>query len=257
MIEFAHVRDSGDACTEAAVRRAPAWARDAVNRARHRAGLREIKVDPSPRSIGPRVYWDSTSPHRPRGGELEVTPRGMGRSPLVDRVLLVVAHGDASAQAVRRSMPETIARGAFGPADTLNGERGWGLVAPGHDGTYLAFGGRPDLRAHDTDVGLVLEWIPDVSRGDHSAAINMIEAGAGASVLMKVLQRRALPGPIEVVTRARLVNVALTHRPAYGGSVAMIFRRVDRDDRDAFRRHIKAVASRAQWCDRRRRGLVC
>ena len=257
MIEFAHVPDSGDTYMEAAVRRAPAWARDAVNRARHRAGLREIKADPSPRAIGPGVYWDPTSPHRPRGGGLAVTPRGVGRGPVVDRVLLVVAHGDALAKAVRRSMPETIARGAFGPADTLNRERGWGIVAPGHEGSFVAFGGRPDLRAHDTDVGLVLVWEPNASRADHAAAVRMVEDGARCSVLMQVMDRRTLPGPIDMVTRARLVNVALTHRPAYGGSVTMLFRRVYRDDPDAFREQLAAVAGRARWYDRHSRGLVC
>jgi hypothetical protein len=37
----------------------------------------------------------------------------------------------------------------------------------------------------------------------------------------------------------------------------MLFRRVYRDDPDAFREQLAAVAGRARWYDRHSRGLVC
>jgi hypothetical protein len=249
MIEHATVHERGERAIEATLRHAPTWAVASVNRARQRAGLPAITstIDRDDHGGGGRlgVWWDPDSPHRPRGGGLAVATRAAGTPATIDRVLIVAAYGDA---AVGRQYRETIALRAFGPAEQLNREIGWGIVAPCHDGNYIAFGGRPGLRAHDTDVGLVLEWTVDPTRAAHAQAIRMIEAGAGASVAMKVQERGRLdlPEPIEVVRRARLLHVALTHRPAYAGAVAMIFRDCPWGDFRLLREQLAAVARRAR-----------
>jgi len=161
-----------------------------------------------------------------------------------------VSYGDAPAAAIGKALPETIARGAFGPAEQLNRERGWGLTI-GHDTPLIAFGGPAGegrLVAHDTDVGLVLAWEPDMARRDHKEAVRMIEAGAGASVLMSVRERSTLRvgNPITVVSRARLINVAIVDRPAYRGAVAMVFRGSRRNDSGQLREQLAAVAREAR-----------
>lgn len=258
-IEHASIEHAANRGIEAMLRRAPPWVRSRVNAARQRSGLvpldRHHEDDPG----RVRAWWDPDSPHRPRGGSLLINPPtgGKAASPrsagggLVDRVLMVVAHGDATAASIGKALPETIARGAFGPAEQLNRERGWGLTI-GHDSPLIAFGGPAGegrLQAHDADdVGLVLAWEPDMARRDHKEAVRLIEAGAGASVLMSVLSRSTLRAgnPITVVSRARLLNVAIVDRPAYRGSVAKVFRGSRRNDSCQLREQLAAVAREAR-----------
>lgn len=245
-MEFANLSDRGHG--PVALRNAPAWAVAKINAARRRCGLPEI--DRGDRDDGgPRVHWDPASPHRPGGA---LIARGTGRGPRVDRVLLVVAHGDATATAIGKATPETVARCAFGPAHALNQERGWGLTCPGHDAPLIAAGGpasKGRLRAIDSEVGLVLDWLPDMSDRRHVQAVRMIEAGAGCSVLMRVKSRRTLrlANPITVVTAARLVAVAITEKPAYRGAAALVFRHVWRDDPAILEEQVAAVAREARF----------
>lgn len=248
---------AGDRHVRAVMERAPPHVRAAINRARVRSGLRPIAL-PEPPAGGDRwatsVCWDPDSPRRPTRGPGLVTPSSRaGRGPLIDRVLLVVAHGDAPGRSIGRGLPESIARDAFGPADVLNRERGWGIVSPGHGGPYVAFGG-PRLRAIDSEVGLVLAWDLDRTDARHREAAELIEKGWSCSAFMRVDQRRKLPGPIEVVTRARLINVALVDRPAYAGAVAMLFRSSWRDDPGQARDQLAAVIREARFRERRRWG---
>lgn len=270
MIEFAS-SNRGAEYARTALRHAPRRIVDAVNRARHLAGLspldRNDDEDDSGRAC---VWWDPDSRARPPGAPLLISPpaggkaaslRSSGGGPLVDRVLLVAAYGDATAQAVGRSNPETILRQAFGPAAQLNGERGWGIVCPDHSSPVIQFGGpasKGRLRAIDSEVGLVLDWLPDPADRRHMEAVRMIQAGAGCSVLMKVQERStlALSKPVDVVRRARLVHVCIGHNPAYRGAAAMLFRNVRRDDAAQFAEQLAAVAREAQFRDRKGRGHV-
>ncbi|MFM7137313.1 MAG: hypothetical protein ACKO1M_09640 [Planctomycetota bacterium] len=241
------------------LRNAPAWALARINVARRRCGLPEIEHDG--RDSGPGVYWDPASPRRPRDDGQAVIARGTGRGPRVDRVLLVVAHGDAAPAAIGKTTPETIARDAFGPAAALDRERGWGLTCPDHDGPLIALGGpaaKGRLRAIDSEVGLMLDWLPDMSDRRHVQAVRMIEAGAGASVLMQAKERSTLRigGPITVVTRARLVSVAITTNPAYRGAAALVFRHVWRDDPGLLEQQVAAVAREARFRNARGWGRV-
>ena len=257
-IEHASIEHAANRGIEAMLRRAPPWVRSRVNAARQRSGLAPLDRQDEDDPGRVRVWWDPDSPHRPRGGSLLINPPtgGKAASPrsagggLVDRVLLVVAHGDATAASIGKALPETIARGAFGPAEQLNRERGWGLTI-GHGAPLVAFGGPAGegrLVAHDTEVGLVLAWEPDMARRDHKEAVRVIEAGAGASVLMQVQERSTLPvsNPITVVRRARLLAVAIVDRPAYRGSVAMVFRGSRRNDSGQLREQLAAVAREAR-----------
>jgi hypothetical protein len=87
-----------------------------------------------------------------------------------------------------------------------------------------------------------------MARRDHKEAVRLIEAGAGASVLMSVLSRSTLRAgnPITVVSRARLLNVAIVDRPAYRGSVAKVFRGSRRNDSCQLREQLAAVAREAR-----------
>lgn len=242
MTEYA----AAERATMQAIRTAPAHIRRAINRARIARGLTTIDEMPRPASgYAPRVCWDPRSPHRPAGSSLRVQRTG-------DRAILVVAHGDAPAHCVRRDLPETIARHAFGTAEELNAEKGWGIVAPGHDGIYVALAGS-SLRAVDTEVGIVLVWDLDRSKDGHTKAAAMIERGMGPSVLMRVKSRRILPG-VEMVTRARLINVAIVNRPAYGGAVAKVFRDVPIDDAARLREQLASVVREAKFREHRRQG---
>lgn len=226
-----------------AVRRAPPHIQRAIARARTARGLPAMLEPTAPTGRGPSVVWDPRSPHRPRGAS-RVCRTG-------DRVVMIVAHGDAPAAAIGRNLPEAIARHAFG--DTLNSELGWGIVGPTHNGPILALVG-PRLRAHDTEVGLALTLDIDPADARHGEVLRLVERGLRPSVLMKVYSRRALPGPVEMVTRARLVNVALVDRPAHAGAVAKVFRNVAIDDTAVLLEQLEAIVRAARFAENRRHG---
>jgi hypothetical protein len=173
------------------------------------------------------------------------------------RVLMLAAYGDASAHDVRGTMPECIARDAFGPAAELNASRGWTLRA-GHEGHLLQASG-DRLRAHDSPVGTILEWWPDLTHPWALEAVRAIEAGDNAvSVGMLIDERRTIraPRPMALVTRARLLHVALlrgTVRPSYAGARSRVFGMVDFDDDTLLRQHIDQVIERGRFYDRKAR----
>jgi len=183
--------------------------------------------------------------------------RTSSKGPVVTRVLLVAAYGDATAADVRGRLPETIAADAFGRADELNRSRGWQL-RDGHGGPMLATAGER-LRAHDTSAGLVVEWIPNLAFPWDGEAVRAIENGSTAvSVGMKIAETRTvrLPRPTTMVTRAKLTHLAILRgdeRPCYAGARAIVFRAVWRDDPDTLRRNLDAAIERARWFDRQAR----
>jgi hypothetical protein len=138
---------------------------------------------------------------------------------------------------------------AFGAAANLG--PGWTLRA-GHDGPLLAVAG-PRLRAHDTPIGIVVEWHANLALPWAADAVRAIEAGkTGVSVLMRDAERKLarLPRLTEVVTRARLLHVALLvngERPAHPGARAKVYRMVRRDDADLLRQHLAAAVDNARW----------
>lgn len=265
---------------ETVIARAPDHIRAAINRARIARGLTPVlsvrdyqRLDQERRIVdaiqseqirGPGVWVNG-----PRGSLVPAssigkswsgskTVRTQARGRRITRVLMVAAYGDASAWAVRGSIPETIAFNAFGSAAELNCEKGWTLRS-GHGGPLLATAGER-LRAHDSTAGLVVEWIPDMALAWNRAAVQAIEDGKTAcSVGMKIAETRLarLPHPVSMITRARLEHVALLdddYRPAYPGARAKVFRDVFENDRDELRKQIEATIERARWFARQSRG---
>jgi hypothetical protein len=173
----------------------------------------------------------------------------------VTRVLMLPCYGEAPAHAVRGALPETIAHGAFGPAADLNRWGGWALLR-GHEGPKLAIAGQR-LRAHDSNAGLIVEWLPDLTLEWNREAIRAIEAGRNAcSVGMQIATRRLsrLPDPVSMITEARLLDVALLlagETPAYRGARAKVFRAF-RDDPAELRKNIADVIEHARWHSRPR-----
>lgn len=263
-IEYASYDDrriGGQGGAAASLRNAPAWVIDRVNVARARCGLPQIgnaRQDDHRESV-PSVRWDPASKHRPAGAALTVSGGAAGstRGRQLTRVMLVCAYGTARAADIRRRRPESIMRDAFGTADELNRDRGLGITA-GHGGAYLAFVG-PALRALDSDVGLILSWLPDMSRVDHRQAVEAIERGElAASVNMIVRERSTLPigQTTDLVKRAKLLNVALVPNPAYRGAVAKVFRNSWEHDAGELRKQIDAVIGQARFAERAARGWV-
>lgn len=249
MIERASIRENGTG-VEAAIARAPADIRARINQARARRGLPQVRaVDVIDVPVVPErerdcgVWWDPRSPFRPAGNDLRV------RQPPVTRVIVVAAYGVAAARHTGLELPEWIERGAFGSAEQLNSEPGWSLQDD-HKGPILSLVG-PSLRAHDTPVGLALEWLPDLKRTDHRAAVDRIAAGGRAcSVLFIAKQRREmrLPYMMSVVRKARLLHVALLGKqtPAYAGAVATLFRDRPRGQAE-LEAQLRQAADAARW----------
>jgi hypothetical protein len=280
IIEYAADNRGHDRTIEAIVARAPAHVRRNINAKRTARGLApilsradyqrldELRAAEAARLAdleqrGPGVWVSG-----PRGTLMPATSskpivarpaaRGTSRGPLVTRVLLMVAYGEASAADVRGKLPETILRGAFGSADELNREKGWTLRA-GHHGDPLAVAGER-LRAHDTPAGLVVEWIPDPRLPWDQDAVRAIEEGRNAvSVGMVIKETRVsrILTPTTLITRARLSHIALLvagENPCYAGARSKVFRSAWRDDRDELRRHIDETINRARWYSRRAEG---
>jgi len=263
---------------EEVIARAPDHVRAAINRKRVKSGMAPVlsvrdyeRLDQERRAAevaAVEAERRSTGVWIERSGRLVPVKAGpargpttsrstattKSRGPLVDRVLIVATYGDAPSANVRGGLPETIAHNAFGPAATLNAERGW-ILRAGHDGPCLATAGER-LRAHDTPAGLVVEWLPDLSTPWAADAVRAIEAGHNAtSVGMVVRSSRTsrLPKLTKMITDARLLHVALLgpgSSPAYPGARAKVFRSSWRDDADELRRQIDEVLERARWFDR-------
>jgi hypothetical protein len=262
-IEYAN---HAEAMLRDATARAPAHIRAKINRARSLRGLPPLgpAAAPSPpaQARGPVVWIDPASPLARRLGAGPVKPTATRRDSgqVIDRVLVVVAHGRARPDEIGSSLPEQIARDAFGPADQLT--RGW-LLKAGHaaaPGSILAMGGMGDgLRAHDTELGLVLEWVPDRNKPHHRDMLRRIQAGhTGASVGFTF--RRAdvrtmrLPEPCDVVMKARLEHVAIglpRNGGAYRGAIAKSFR-ARRGHAGDLARDLKEIIAEARFAETHR-----
>ncbi|MFM8497378.1 MAG: hypothetical protein ACKOEM_17935, partial [Planctomycetia bacterium] len=268
--------------SEEVIARAPDHIRAAINGTRIRRGLapvlsiRDYQRLDQERRLAEAAAVESEKRrgsgvwvNGPRGSLVPWTPKtkiatrapvnpATSRGPLVDRVLLVAAYGDATARAVRSHLPETVAFNAFGSATDLNRDKRWSLRS-GHGGPVLAYAG-DRLRAHDSSAGLIVEWIPDMTLSWNRETVRAIEEGRTAcSVGMVIGETRLtrLPHLVNMVTRARLTHVAILdgdHLPAYAGARAKVFRSSWRDDRDELRKQIESTIERARWFARQSRG---
>jgi hypothetical protein len=167
-------------------------------------------------------------------------------------VLLTVGHGLARGHSGPGTVGKRIAHDAYGTAEQLNADRGWILTKDGHGGPFVAMAG-PALRAIPSNVvPLVVQWVPDMTRAAHRDLVARIEAGErGVSANYVVEDRRVmkLPEPTEVVTRARLVHVALLPTgddPAFPGARATVFRHRP-DTADELARQVAEVEAAAKW----------
>ena len=117
-----------------------------------------------------------------------------------------------------------------------------------------------ELRAHDCDAGLVIEWIPDMTLPWNCDAVRAIDEGQSAcSVGMVIRESRLtkLPHTVNMITRARLTHLAILsgdHLPAYAGARAKVFRSSWRDDPDELQKQIASTVERARWFSRRAQG---
>jgi hypothetical protein len=237
----------GRTATEERLAALPARTLAAINRNRRRQGLREIAPWAAPVAAPPPtgsgVWIDPASRLAPKGPP----PRG-GLWPVtaaartLTRAVLVVAGGEAPAWTTGLLRPERLVRGCFGSVDELNRSPGWLLrIGHGHrEGPLLQLAG-PRLRAIDTDAGLAVEWLPDLSRTDHVEALRLIEAGHGCSAKFIPTQRIDANGA-SLVTRGLLIHVALVERPAYRGAVTRLYRDRPATD-DELRRQIAATVA--------------
>lgn len=261
-----------DRYVSSAISRAPAWVRDRVNATRISRGLSPVLSAREYHQLAEAANVARAAAEQAEGKRCGIWVNGPGgrlipatgrktpaiatprssKGPVVCRVIAVAAYGDASAPSIRRELPERIAANAFGPAEQLNRDGGWDL-RNGHEGPRFQVAG-PRLRAHDTPVGLVVEWLPDLSLPWCRDAVKAIEDGRNAvSVSMTIFARRLsrLPQLVEMVTEARLDHVALLledgKTPAYVGARAKVFPAVFRDDPAELRKNIDAAIDRARW----------
>jgi hypothetical protein len=219
--------------------RAPQSIRRKINEARRACGLPPVlaaderlasrerllaNVEAAPvRDATPGVWIDPRSPIAPRSGR----KHGNGYWPAsaivstITRVWMTPEAGTAPARSTGRARDERIVRGAFGLADELNHSPGW-LLRDGHGGPLLAVAG-PRLRAVDTAVGLAVEWLPDPSRSDLAAVLRRIEAGAMCSLHFAKAERLVSRG-VDLVTRGRLLGLAIVASGAYPGAIAKVYR---------------------------------
>jgi hypothetical protein len=238
MIEQAVAR-SGPAGDQHPAARAPRYIRERVNQARRACGLPAVlAVDEQlalreqllanvevarVRDATPGVWVDPRSRIAPRSGR----KHGNGYWPAsaivstITRVWMTPEAGTAPAGSTGRDRDERIVRGAFGLADDLNRSPGW-LLRDGHGGPLLAVAG-PRLRAVDTTIGLAIEWLPDPSRSDHAEVLRRIEAGAMCSLHFAKAERLVSRG-VDLVTRGRLLGLAIVSSGAYRGAIARVYR---------------------------------
>lgn len=263
MIEYAS-NDRGAGYAESALRHAPPHIIAKVNLARVRCGLPQI-LPPAPAERAVGIYWDPASPSRPRNENVVVAPRApvhaagvRALAKTVTRVLIMPVYGDAAARDVGRSLPEAISPIAFGKAASLNARGDWSLKDD-HDGPILDYAG-PQLRAHDTPNGLVLEWLPNLRWPWAADAVRSIEDGRNAvSVSMIGAERQIthLPHPVELVARAQLDHVALLlrgQRGCYAGGRAKVFRDSRADDKAQLSKQIGELIAACAWHARKAGG---
>jgi hypothetical protein len=230
MIERAVVRSAraGDYHPAA---RAPRHIRERINEARRACGLPPVLAAEERLAVAgpvhdatPGVWVDPASPIAPRSGR----KHGNGYWPAsaiastITRVWMTPEAGTAPARSTGRDRDERIVRGAFGLADDLNRSPGW-LLRDGHGGPLLAVAG-PRLRAVDTAVGLAIEWLPDPSRSDHAEVLRRIEAGAMMCSLTFTKAERLISRGVDLVTRGRLLGLAIVKSGAYRGAIAKVYR---------------------------------
>jgi hypothetical protein len=250
-----------------AAARAPAHIRAKINRARSLRGLPPLgpAAPPAPpaQARGPVVWIDPASPLARRLGAGPVKPAASRQDAgqIVDRVLIVAAYGRARPDDIGSYLPEQISRDAFGPADQLR--MGWLLKDqhPAAPGSILAMGGMGDgLRAHDTELGLVVEWFPDRSKPHHRDMLRRIQAGhTGASVGFTYrkadVRTMRLPEPCDVVMKARLEHVAIglpRDGGAYRGAIAKSFR-ARRGHAGDLARDLKEIIAEARFAETHRK----
>jgi len=237
-----------------------------VNVARRRRGLPEIAA-PRREPTGPGVWYrdrktgrilpapmptssSSRSPAKP------ATPRAAPRT--IERVILLPApsFSDAPARSIANAVfPETISPTAFGTAAELNADRSLDLRL-GHHGPRLALVGG-GMRFHDTPHGIAVEWIFDPRMPMAREAREAIRRGA-VSVAMKIAESRTirLPRPVTLVTRARLLHVAILgddDYAAYPAAVAKMFPGSRAGDAAQVREQIAAVIAESKLRNQRSR----
>lgn len=281
MIERAHLRDH-DGIERHPLSGAPPRIRAIANRKRAAAGLSPIlsadellevearvarmEAEALAATRGPAIWIDPASRLAPKGvapaanGYFPVgrgtwspaaTPARRSTTNYRTTVLLVVGHGLARGHGSPGTIGKRLDKNVYGTADELNVSPGWTLRA-GHHGGILAMAG-PALRAVESDVvPLVAQWVPDMTRSDHVAAVRRIEAGErGVSANYVVADRRVmrLPEPVDVVLTARLVHLALLPAdddPAFPAAFATVFRSRP-DTPNELRRQLAEVEKAARW----------
>jgi hypothetical protein len=262
MIE--HAAFPTDTAYRDATAHAPPRIRAAIEQARRLRGLPPLgPAAPPVQARGPVVWIDPDSPLARRLGAGPVKPTASRRDAgqLADRVLIVAAYGRARPYEIGSSLPEQISRTAFGPADELG--PGW-LLKDQHaaaPGSILAMGGMGDgLRAHDTEIGLVVEWWPDARKPHHRDMLHRISRG-DVSASVSFTYRKAdvrtmrLPEPCDVVMRAKLQHIAIGLRRdggAYRGAIARVFR-ARRGHAGDLARDLKEIIAAARWAEANRR----
>lgn len=254
-MEFAHVHEPDG---RHPVARAPLHIRQAVARARRRAGLPPIPgledrviADRRDPDAGPCVWAD---PAGQLGWLAGPPPHGGRRHVPVTyqtSVLLAAGYGLARGHGGTGTCGKRIDRDAFGSPDSLNRSPGWSL-RDGHHGLPVSFAG-PALRAVASGtVPLLVQWIPDLSKSDHRELVRRIESGErGVSASYIVRDRRvmSLPQATDVVLRATLLHVAVLpsgEEPAFPSAAAFVFRERP-DTADELRAQVAAVEKSVRW----------
>jgi hypothetical protein len=254
--------DRATAAVARSLQYAPPRIRARVNEARRRRGLPEIAT-PRPEPTGPGVWIADRAT-----GTIRPVTSGSPRSParpaasrgsaVVERVILLPApsFADAPARSIARALlPETISPTAFGTAAELNADRSLDLRL-GHHGPRLALVGG-GMRFHDTPHGIAVEWIFDPRMPMAREAREAIRRGA-VSVAMKIAESRTirLPRPTTLVTRARLLHVAILgddDYAAYPAAVAKMFPGSRAGDAAQVREQIAAVIAESKLRNERSR----
>jgi len=202
-----------------------------------------------------------TAPDSPRAKQARgpVPPTASRTATRVTRVIAAVAAGRARAHDVGGYLDEFVSRAAFS-AEQLNRQSGW-LCKDQHaprPGSILAMRG-DRLRAHDSEIGVVVEWLPDFSRPWDRDVVDRIRGGAtGASAAFTYRRRDVremrLPDLVNVITRAELEHVAIglpRDGGAHRGCVARVF--VDRPtDAGSLAADIAELVRASRWAEANR-----
>lgn len=259
--QYASLRHA-DTYAELAVANAPPHIRAAINRERVTRGLAPLLTKAQRFDLEKQLAATTAAAYRVAAGR-PARPAAVRSAPpvFVDRVLAVVGYGFARAGDIGRAFDEIIDRRAFGTADELNAQSGW-AIKDGHEAapcSLLALRG-DRLRAHDSEIGVVLEWEPDPSKPWHREVFRRIEAGAiGCSPAFESTERdrrySRLPHLCTVVMRARLMHLAIglpRDGGAHRGTVARTFR-ARKGHAGDLARDIAAIVDAAKFAERNRR----